>query len=288
MQAGLILEGGGMRGVYTAGVLDFFLDKGLTFESVYGVSAGACHACSFLSGQRRRAFDVTVDYLDDRHYAGLWSFLTTGSWFGRKMIIDTIPNRLNPYDYDAQANNPANFYAVVTSCETGKPEYMPITDLRRDLPVIWASSSLPFLAPPVILGGKPYLDGGVSDAIPFEKSVADGHTKNIVVLTRDKSYRKKPSAIARAAKIKYRKYPLLTECLENRHIMYNRSLDAVCEAENAGTAIVIRPKSPVTLGRLEKDKEKLRALYNDGYADAAELYPKISEFLSETKNPSKL
>lgn len=283
IQAGLILEGGGMRGVYTAGVLDFFLDKQLSFESVYGVSAGACHACSFLSGQRRRAFDVNVDYLKDRRYAGLYSLLTTGSWFGREMIIDIIPNQLYPYDYDAQANNPSKFYAVVTNCRTGKPEYMRITDLRRDLPIIWASSSLPFLAPVVTLNGSPYLDGGIADAIPFEKAVADGHKKNIIVLTRDAHYRKTPSRIVRPAKIKYRKYPALADCLKNRHNMYNQSLDRIQEAEAAGEALVIRPKSPVAIGRLEKDRQKLEALYNDGYHDAEALYPKMQEFLFGAK-----
>lgn len=288
-QAGLILEGGGMRGVYTAGVLDFLLDQNLSFASVYGVSAGACHACSFLSGQRRRAFDVAVDYLEDKRYAGVYSFLTTGSWFGWEMTFDIIPNQLNAYDYDAQAKNPSKFFAVVTNCETGKPEYIHITDLRKELPVICASSSLPFLAPIVTLGGKPYLDGGLTDAIPYQKSVDDGHKKNLVILTRDRDYRKKPSKLYQLAKAKYKKYPALIQCLKNRHLMYNQRLDAVAAAEKRGDAFVIRPQAPVTIGRLEKDRKKLETLYYDGYRDAEMRYLALRAFLdtaAEKENSS--
>ncbi len=166
----LVLEGGGMRGVYTAGVLDRLMEEKLEFDVCYGVSAGACHACSFLSRQHGRAFAVNVDYLDDSRYLSVKSWLKTGDLFGAQMLYDIIPNQLNLYDYDAFAKNPTKFFAVATDCLTGKAEYFPITDMHRDVIKVRASSSLPLLSRMVEIDGRPYLDGGLADSIPVARS----------------------------------------------------------------------------------------------------------------------
>ena len=165
-QTGLVLEGGGMKGVYSSGVLDFFLDKGLTFSSCYGVSAGACSLCSFLSKQRGRAYHTTVDYLEDKNYCSLYSLLKTGDLFGADMCYRQIPETLNPYDYETFDQYQGKFYSVVTNIETGCPEYIHIRDMHADIEAIRASASLPLVSRNVKIKDRLYLDGGISDAIP--------------------------------------------------------------------------------------------------------------------------
>ncbi len=276
---GLILEGGGMRGVYTAGVLDFFLDKNIEFSSCYGVSAGACHACSYLSGQRGRAFATNVDFLKDKRYCSVHSLVTTGDLFGVEMLYDIIPNKLIPYDYQAFEKNPCRFYAVATNCRTGKPEYFRIKDMHEDIKAVRASSSLPLLARRVIINNEEYLDGGISDSIPLKKSIMDGNAKNVLVLTRDKSYRKRPNKLARIIRLKYSDCPELIKRLEERHDNYNQTLDFIHQKEDEGSVFVIRPKQAVHIGLLEKDRDKLEALYKDGYNDAQNAYPELKSFL---------
>lgn len=195
IKAGLVVEGGGMRGVYAAGVLDFFMEKDLYFTNNYGVSAGACHLCSYLSKQNKRAFRVNVDYLQDKRYCSVRSLIKTGDLFGAEMLYDIIPNQLDLFDYDAFKNNNANFYSVITNINTGKPEYIKINDLKNDIIYIRASSSLPFLAQNVKIKDEYYLDGGISDSIPIKKSIDDGNKKNVVILTRDKTYRKSKTSL---------------------------------------------------------------------------------------------
>ncbi|MGI6069328.1 MAG: patatin-like phospholipase family protein [Blautia sp.] len=278
---GLILEGGGMRGVYTAGVLDFFLDQEIGFSEVYGVSAGSCHACSYLSRQRRRAFDVNVDYLKDPRYCSLRSLIKTGDLFGAEMLYDTIPNELSVYDHKAFEEYPGKFYAVVTDCQTGQPRYQQITDMHRDIVWIRASSSLPLVSRMVEIDGVPYLDGGISDSIPLRKSLENGNRKNVVILTRDPSYRKKPGKTAALMKIAYPKYPNLVHQMANRAKKYNKTLDLVQKGVEAGKVFVIRPKDAVHIGRVEKNREKLEALYFQGYQDAAEQYEELMAFLKD-------
>lgn len=278
--AALILEGGGMRGVYTAGVLDFFLDKKIEFPVCYAVSAGACHGSSFLAKQRKRAFDVTVDYLKDRRYAGLYSLITTGDFFGVDMVYNLIPNELNPYDYDEYKKYKGKFFAVVTNCRTGKAEYIQIKDMRRDIRAIRASSSLPVISRIVEVNGKEYLDGGVTDSIPIKKSIEDGNVKNVVILTRDRTYRKPPSGMMKLIKAKYKKYPMLVRSISIRHIRYNNAIELVEKERKEGRAFVILPEKPVGIGRLEKNKEKLTALYNQGYSDGRKHYKALMKFLN--------
>ncbi len=281
---GLILEGGGMRGVYTAGVLDSFLDNGIEFSSCYGVSAGGCHCCSFLSKQRKRAFNVNVDYLKDKHYASFYSLITTGDFFGAKMVYDDIPNKLSPYDYDKfdeYIKNGGKFKVVVTNVDTGKPEYIDIKDMHSDIIYVRASSSLPFFARIVSVDGKNYLDGGVTDSIPLKKSQHDGNKKNVVILTRDITYRKEPNKVMPLIRKMYKKYPNLVKDIQNRHINYNHTLDYIRREEKNGDIFVIRPKKPVKLKRLEKNKKKLYALYKQGYADGMKSINRLKAYLEK-------
>ena len=280
-QAGLVLEGGGMKGIYTAGVLDFFLDKGIEFSSCYGVSAGACHLCSFLSKQRGRAYDISVDYLDDPNYCSVSSLLRTGDLFGVKMCYDDIPNRLNPYDYKAFDSYRGRAFAVVTNIVTGQPEYLRLRDMHKDIAAVRASASLPLVSRKVEIGGKLYLDGGLSDSVPILRSILDGNRKNVVVLTKEVGYRREPSKHLELIRIRYAKYPKIYELMKNRHVAYNRMLDYLAAQEENGQAFVIRPQKKSGVGRVEKDKEKLRLLYEEGYREAGENYDRLMAYLEE-------
>lgn len=278
-QAGLVLEGGGMRGMYTCGVLEFFLEKELIFSDCYGVSAGACHLCSYLSGQKGRALHVGIDYLQCRDYCSLSSLLRTGDLFNKDFCYDLIPNYLNPYDYEAFERYPGRAYVVATNIETGEAEYLRLKHMQTDIEAVRASSSLPLVSKNVRIGNKLYLDGGISDAIPLQKSILDGNQKNIVVLTKEVGYRRKPSSLLPLIRAAYLRYPKVYERMKNRHIAYNRTLDMVEKKEKAGEVIVLRPKENDGIGRIEKDKEKLMALYRQGYEDAKARYEEILAYL---------
>ena len=281
IKAGLVVEGGGMRGVYSSGVLDFFIEKDLFFENNYGVSAGACHLCSYLAKQYKRAFRVNVDYLNDKRYCSVHSLLKTGNLFGAEMLYDIIPNELNLFDYDTYNKNESNFYVVITDINTGKPEYVKIGDLKKDIIYVRASSSLPLLAQNVKINDKEYLDGGISDSIQIKKSIADGNKKNVVILTRDSTYRKGKNSLMPIIKLKYKKYPNFVKSMADRYIVYNEILDFIKELEDNGDVFVIRPKKPVNIGRTEKNREKLEALYNDGYNDAKDCYEELLKYLGK-------
>ncbi len=277
--AGLVLEGGGMKGVYTAGVLDLFLDKGIEFKSCYGVSAGACNLCSFLSKQRGRAFHVNVDYLEDKNYCSLYSLLKTGDLFGVDMCYHRIPEELYPYDYDTFNKYQGDFYSVVTNIETGQPEYIPIKDMKKEIDVVRASASLPLVSRKVGWQGQFYLDGGISDAIPLRRAIKDGNSKNVVVMTKEVGYRRQPSNMASLIKLCYRKYPKVYGLMKNRHIAYNETLDFIARQVQEGNVFLIQPKRKSEVGRVEKDKRKLEALYEEGYQEAAESYEDLMRFL---------
>lgn len=280
-QAGLVLEGGGLKGVYTAGVLDFFLDKGIEFSSCYGVSAGACCLCSFLSKQRGRAYHVNVDYLDDKNYCSFYSLITTGDLFGVDMCYHRIPDELYPYDYDTYDKYQGTFYSVVTNIETGCPEYIPIKDMKADVDAVRASASLPLVSRNVKWQDKLYLDGGISDAIPLKKAMQDGNTKNVVVMTKEIGYRRQPSGAVSLVKLRYKKYPKVYELMKNRHNAYNETLDFIEDEVRKGTTFLIRPKVKSDVGRIEKDRNKLKALYEEGYAEASECYEELIKFLED-------
>ena len=276
----LVLEGGGMRGIFTAGVLDLFIDKSITFDNVTAVSAGAGHAISYLSGQRKRAFDCCAGYVNDKRYCSLQSLIKTGDLFGADFIYREIPDSLNLYDYDAYLAQNATFRAVVTDCETGRAEYAVLRDMRTDMDYVRASASLPFVSRIVDIGGGKFLDGGIADPIPFEHMLDLGCDKVVVVLTRPYGYRKKPSPKTGVlSDITYRKFPALAEALKYRHLVYNDSLDLLEEMEREGKIFVIRPPADLGLSRTEKNYDRLYRAYKLGYGAAKKAYDGLCEFL---------
>ena len=281
IESGLVVEGGGMRGIYTAGVLDFFMEKNIYFDDCYGVSAGACHLSSYLSKQIGRSLKVTLDYINDKRYCSINSLIKTGDMFGVEMLYNRIPNELVLYDYETFNKFKGNFYSVVTNWKTGKAEYMKIQDMKKDIVTVRASSSLPLLSRIVEINGEEYLDGGITDSIPIKKSIEDGHHKNVVILTRDKTYRKSKASFLNIFKMKYKKYPNLIKAIEDRYKMYNDTIDFIEEKRRSGEAFVIQPKGPVNISRVEKDKRKLKALYDEGYNDAKECYEDLIKFINE-------
>ncbi len=278
-QAGLVLEGGGMKGVYTAGVLDFFLDKGLEFSSVYGVSAGACHMTSYLSKQRGRALDISIDYLKSRKYCSVESLLTTGDLFNVQTAYHLVPDYLNPFDYEAFKKYEGRAYAVATDIESGMPVYFRVRDVRKDMDAIRASASLPLVSRNVRIGNHLYLDGGISDAIPIRKSILDGNSKNVVVLTKEEGFVRQPTTQLPLLKMRYFRYPKVAELMAERHITYNNTMDYLYEQQKNGQAFVIRPAEKSNVGRIEKDEDKLKVLYKQGYADAEALYEPLLNYL---------
>lgn len=282
-QAGLILEGGGMRGTYTAGLLDFFLDKGMEFSHVYGVSAGACMMSSYLSKQRERGYRTYVDYLDSRHYCSIDSLLTSGDLFNAKMCYDLIPNYLNPFDYETFEKYEGKAYVVVTNIKTGRPEYIRVKDGHKDMEAIRASSSLPLVSRNVKIGNNLYLDGGISDSIPLRKSILDGNRKNVVVMTKDVNFVRKPASSKMLAllKVRYFNYPKIYELMKARHLEYNATLDFIKRQEENGQAFVFRPESDCGVGRIEKDSKKLEALYQLGYQDGEKNYERLKAYLND-------
>lgn len=280
-QAGLVLEGGGMKGVYTAGVLDFFLDKNIDFAKCYGVSAGACTLCSYLSKQRGRGVAVTVDYLEDKNYCSVYSLVKTGDLFNVDMCYHEIPDRLNPFDYAAFDKNESLGYAVVTNIETGLAEYIPLRDMHEDIEAVRASASLPLVSRNVKIGDHLYLDGGLADPIPLLHSITDGNRRNVVIMTKEVGYRRQPSEQLGLIRARYKKYPKVYELMKNRHIEYNRTLDYLQAQVKNGNAFLIQPKHKSDVGRIEKNKDKLLALYQEGYDEAAACYEELMAYLEK-------
>ncbi|MCD7725129.1 MAG: patatin family protein [Clostridiales bacterium] len=281
-QAGLILEGGGMKGLYTAGVLDFFLEQEIEFSSCYGVSAGACCLCSYLSRQKGRAYHVNVDYLDQKSYCSVESLLRTGDLFGVDMCYGLIPDYLNPYDHEAFERYEGKAYAVATNVRTGEAEYLPLTDMHRDVIAVRASSSMPLVSRSVKIGEELYLDGGVADSIPIRRSMKDGNKKNVIVMTKEEGYVRKPAGRELALiKARYLRFPRIYQQMKERHIAYNNTVQYIEELRAQGKVFVIRPKKKSDVGRIEKDKAKLTALYEEGYRDAQSSYIELMEYLHE-------
>lgn len=273
---GLVLEGGGMRGIYTAGVLDLFLDKGIHFDYIIGVSAGANMAASYLSMQRGRNRQVSLDFLNDQRYLSMKNFVKNREMFGMDFIFEEIPNKLVPFNMENFLLYEGEYVVACTNCETGETEYFDKTYLTKDLlKILRASSSLPFMAPIVDYEGKKLLDGGVTDPIPLRKAQADGIAKNVVVLTRPKGYVKKSGRLAKWFKVKG--YPKVDEAMRRRPARYNETLYYVNQQEEEENVVVIRPSADLKVDRLEKDKVKLDGMYHMGYKDAENALAKIAD-----------
>ena len=241
------------------------MDRGITFPFTIGVSAGACNGLSFMSGQRGRAKSSNIDLMEKYHYVGLKYLLTQGCIMDFKLLFEDFPERIIPYDYNKYFSNPDRFVMVTTNCLTGKAEYFEEkSSAERVMSIVRASSSLPFVSKITYVDGVPMLDGGIVDSIPLRYAMEQGYERLVVILTRNKGYRKKNSKM-RIAKAWYRKYPELQKALSERNEVYNRTMDLIEDLEKQGKIIVIRPVKPVQVGRMEKDTEKLRELYQEGY-----------------------
>ena len=270
----LVLEGGGLRGVFTCGVLDCFMDHGVRFPFIVGTSAGACNGLSYMSGQRGRARCSNIDLMDKYHYVGFKYLLTQGCIMDYKLLFEDFPEKIIPYDYEAYFSNPTRFVMVTTNCLTGKAEYLEEkSSADRVMSIVRASSSLPFVTKITYVDGVPMLDGGIVDSIPVKYAFEQGSVDVVVVLTRNKGYRKKEGKM-RAAKAFYRKYPDLQKALYERNAIYNQTMDMIERLEEQGKITVIRPLKPVEVGRVEKDTAKLAALYDEGYEIAEQLLTK--------------
>ena len=270
----LVLEGGGLRGVFTCGVLDCFMDHGVRFPFIVGTSAGACNGLSYMSGQRGRARCSNIDLMDKYHYVGFKYLLTQGCIMDYKLLFEDFPEKIIPYDYEAYFSNPTRFVMVTTNCLTGKAEYLEEkSSADRVMSIVRASSSLPFVTKITYVDGVPMLDGGIVDSIPVKYALEQGYEDIVVVLTRNKGYRKKEGKM-RAAKAFYRKYPDLQKALYERNAVYNQTIDMIERLEEQGKITVIRPLKPVEVGRVEKDTAKLAALYDEGYEIAEQLLTK--------------
>lgn len=261
----LVLEGGGLRGVFTCGVLDAFMERGIQFPLTVGVSAGACNGLSYMSGQKGRAKASNIDLMDKYHYVGLKYLLTQGCIMDFKLLFEEFPEKIIPYDYEAYFANPNRFVMVTTNCLTGKAEYLEERkDSRRVMEIVRASSSLPFVTQITYVDSVPMLDGGICDSIPVEYVLVQGFKDITVILTRNRGYRKseKPNPFLR---LFYRKHPKLQDAIANRNREYNRTMDLIEHMEEEGEITVIRPLKPIEVDRMEKDTAKLRQLYNEGY-----------------------
>lgn len=270
-RSGLVLEGGGMRGVFTCGVLDNLMDRGIRFPYTIGVSAGACNGLSYMSRQRGRARYSNIDLLEKYDYIGLKYLLTKRNIMDFDLLFDRFPNEILPYDYGTYFASPERFVMVATNCLTGEANYLEEKrDPKRVIDIVRASSSLPFVCPIAYVDGIPMLDGGLADSIPLLRAQADGFTNCLVVLTRNHGYRKAIHG-TRCPRFIYRKYPQLQQTINRRSELYNHQLDLVERLEAEGKITVVRPQRPIEVDRIERDAKKLRVLYEEGYECAGQL-----------------
>ena len=280
MKTGLVLEGGAMRGMYTAGVLDVFMEQGITFDGVIGVSAGALFGVNLLSKQAGRVIRYNKRFNADPNYLGLRPLIRTGNIVDTEYAYHRVPYELDVFDDETYRASGVPFYAVVTNVETGKPEYIKIDSVFEQMDVLRASGSMPFVSKPVEIGGKKYLDGAITDSIPFEKFMEMGYDRLVVVLTKPAGYVKKPMSPLLTRMYYAHAYPNFEKKVRDRHEMYNSSITRLGELEQAGKVLVLRPSKHIKISRIEKDPDKLQALYDVGVADAVEKTEQIQKFLT--------
>lgn len=279
---GLVLEGGAMRGMFTAGVIDVMMEAGVCYDGAIGVSAGAAFGCNYKSGQIGRVIRYNTAFCRDKRYCGLRCLLRTGSLYSPTFCYHTVPNEYDIFDGEAYEQSPMAFYVVTTDLETGEPIYRRC-DKAGDEFFEWirASSSLPLVSRPVVIDGKPMLDGGMSDSIPLRYFESIGYEKNVVVLTRPRDYRKTPTEHLRLMRHALRKYPKAYEAMVKRHEVYNETLDYIAAREEAGKTLVIAPHAPLDAGSMERDPDKLRAVYKIGRERGQETLAAVKRFLEE-------
>ena len=262
---GLVLEGGGMRGVFTSGVLDAFMKHNVYFKYIVAVSAGACNGMSYVSRQPRRARISNIDYLARYKYIGIRHLVSQGCIFDSKLLYDKFPNKLLPFDFDVYFKHSQNFEMVTTNCLTGTPMYLKeLEDHQRSLDIVRASSSLPYVSKIVDVDGIPMLDGGIVDSIPVQRAIDMGYKNNVVILTRNKGWRDNGKD-RKVPHYVYKNYPRLRVALSRRHFAYNQQIELVNRLEESGQIKCIRPLRPIEVGRIEKDIDKLERLYEEGF-----------------------
>lgn len=281
-KSGLVVEGGGMRGIYAAGVLDVMMDHGFHFDGVIGVSAGAIHGCTMVAGQRGRSIRYYRKYCQDKRFMSIHSLLKTGDIVGRDFCYRELPEVLDPFDYEAYEQSDIRFYATCSNLETGKAEYLEVTDMRRQIDIIRASASLPYVSHIVDVDGKKLLDGGCTDSIPFQAFRKMGYKRTVVVLTRDVTYRKEPENIL-PARFVYHKYPAFIQALKHRHEGYNQTREELLRMEQEGSIFVIRPSKVLTIERMCHDPEKIQETYDIGRRDMENVTDSLQEWLGECK-----
>ena len=275
----LILEGGAMRGLYSAGVLDVFMKNNINVDVIYGVSAGALFGLNYKSRQVGRAIRYNLKYAHEKNYMGLYSLITTGNVMNRDFCFNKLVYELDKLDFETYKNNPVAFYAVVTNLQTGKPEYIKIDDAGKDLEYFRASGSMPFVSKPVEIKGNLYLDGAIADAVPFAKALEANYEKIIVVLTRPAGYNRKGKSYL-PYKLFYGKFPNFVETANNSCTKYNETMDLIEKYEAENKIVVLRPSELIKMKRVEKDTNKLQAIYDLGVSDCMKKLDEIKEYLN--------
>ncbi len=281
MRKGLIMEGGAMRGMFTAGVIDVMMEHGIEFDGAVGVSAGAAFGCNYKSRQVGRVLRYNKRFCNDPRYCGLRSLLLTGNIYNTDFAYREVPLHLDAFDFDTYRKNPMEFWLVCTDIETGLPVYHRY-DGYHDHGFDWirASASMPMVSRTVEIDGQKLLDGGISDAIPLRFFQNCGYSRNVVILTQPADYRKKKTSAMLLIRLLYRQYPALVKAMETRHEMYNGTLEYIAQQEAAGNILVIRPAEPLPVSRVEKNPEQLQAAYDIGRATAAAQLEAIHHFLT--------
>lgn len=275
----LVLEGGGMRGMFSAGVFEAFMLKGLIFPYITAVSAGACNILSYMSNQPLRTRRIIENYVTDKRYFSLKNWMEKGSVFGFDFIFEDLPQKLLPFDFETYYNYPGTLQVGTTDCRTGQSVWFGKEAIGHSFLPVRASASLPFLAPIVHIGGRDLLDGALVAPIPYEKAQEAGYKKFIIVLTRNSGYRKKKSVPQLLLKTWYKNYPKLWEIMQQRPVVYNRQLEYAEQLEKDGKAVIIRPQIPVEIDRLDTKPDKLLALHDHGIGCGLEAYDKIISLL---------
>lgn len=282
MKKGLVLEGGAMRGMFTAGVIDTMMENGIEYDGLVGVSAGACFGCNYKSRQPGRAARYNIQYCRDPRYCGLRSLTRSGDLFNAEFCYHTIPERLDPFDYEAFRQNPMEFHVVCTDVESGEALYFSLEHARdAEMDLIRASASMPLVSRIVEARGHRMLDGGIADSIPIRYFEGLGYDRNVVVLTQPEGYVKKANRLLPLMRRRLGNYPKLVDAIAHRHIMYNETTDYIRRREAEGACFVIRPKAALDVRRVEHDPQKLRAAYEQGRAAMLEQMPALKRYLNE-------
>ena len=281
LKKGLILEGGAMRGMFTAGVIDVMMENGIDFDGAIGVSAGAAFGCNYKSKQVGRVIRYNMKYCADRRYSGIGSLIKTGNIFSTDFAYGEVPLKFDVFDFETYQSNPMDFYVVCTDIETGKAVYHNYGG-KDDHCFDWirASASMPIVSQIVDIDGRKLLDGGIVDSIPVKYFEELGYRKNVVVLTQPENYQKKKNRLMPLIRLKYRRYPKLVETMANRHLVYNAALDYIKDRESQGALFVIRPKEKLKIGKVEKNPDKLKEVYDIGRETAAAQIQAIKDFLN--------